>query len=63
MVMIDIYLVCGEYDRALAEIDELLSLESEFTVNSLNLRPDIDLLRAYPGFNELMAKYAYSPGT
>jgi len=61
MVMIDIYLKCGKYDETLAEIEEVLSLETEVTVNDFNLYKDLDSLRAYPGFKELMAKYAFVP--
>lgn len=57
MVMINIYLTCKQYDQALAEIEELLSLETEYTVNDFNLMRAVDPIRNDPRFIELMQRY------
>lgn len=71
MVMASIYATCDMYHEALAEIDYLLSLEGNFTVNDFNLgtRFDpllgskLDSLKAMPEFQKLMKRYALPPGT
>ena len=58
MVMIEIYMLCGMQQEAMDEIDELLSLETVFTANSLNFIPLLDPLREHPRFLEMMSRYA-----
>ena len=58
MVMINIYLACKQYDRALDEIEELLSLETVFTVNDFNFMKAIDPIRDDPRFRELTQRYS-----
>lgn len=62
MVMIQIYIACGQYDAAFDEMEYLLSLKSSYTTNDFKLRPEFEILHDHPRFKELMAKYAYSPG-
>lgn len=63
MVMAQIYVECGEYEKALDELDYLLSLETIFTVNELKMRSQWDPLRDHPRYQELLEKYPYPPPT
>lgn len=47
----------GEYDKAINEIESLLSIPSYFSVNLLNYYPSFDPLRDHPRFQELIEKY------
>jgi hypothetical protein len=58
MVMARIYTRCGMYDEALVEIDYLLSLESDFTVNDFKMDRDFIPLLDLPEFQALVEKYA-----
>lgn len=58
MVMIEIYARCGRWDDALNEMEELLSLEIEYTVNDFKLNPLYNPIKDNPRFQELMKKYA-----
>ncbi len=58
MVMIDIYLQCKQYELAIDNIDELLSIETTITVNDFKLSKNFDPIRNNPRFIELMKKYA-----
>jgi hypothetical protein len=46
------------HDEAIAEIDYLLSLEGNFTVNDFKMDRQFDPLREIPEFQALMQKYA-----
>ena len=59
MVMARIYTNCGEYDKALDEIEDLLSLESFVTTNSLKFENWTRPLRELPRYKELAKKYAF----
>ncbi len=63
MVMANIYCRCGKYEEALDEIEVLLSVQNSFTVNSANLNAHFDPLRKLPRYQEMMKKYALSPGS
>ena len=58
MVMVDIYIKCGQYELAIDEVEELLSLETEYTPNDFKLKKNFDPIRENPRFQELMKKYA-----
>ena len=58
MVMTRIYTNCGEYDKALDELEYLLSLESLVTPNSLKIEYWTRPLRELPRYKEMMKKYA-----
>ncbi|NIS15620.1 MAG: hypothetical protein GWN14_20330 [candidate division Zixibacteria bacterium] len=55
--MATIYVMAGEYDKAIDELDYLLSIPSWFSVNQLKLDPFYDPLRNHPGYQELIRKY------
>jgi len=58
MVMINIYMACNQYDKALDAIEEVLSLETTYTVNDFNFVKAVDPIRDDPRFKELMRRYA-----
>jgi len=59
MVMINIYLVCKQFDNALDEMELLLSQNIEFTANDFKIGKEYDPLRDNPRFKALMEKYRF----
>ena len=57
MVMARIYTNCGHYDKAIDELDYLLSFEAGNTANDLKLWSWVDPLRDHPRFPALLEKY------
>ena len=57
-----VYSMVGEYDKALDEIEFLLSIPYDFTTWDLKLNPYWDPLRDYPRFQELINKYEWTEG-
>ena len=49
-------MMIGDHGRAVRELETLLSLESSLTAYWLRLDPLWDPLRAYPPFQELLAR-------
>jgi len=58
MVMAQIYVKCGEHDKALDKLEELLSLETGFTVNDFKLNKSLAPLHNLPRYQQMMQKYA-----
>jgi len=58
MVMAIIYVKCGDFDKALNELEELLSQQTNYTVNDFKLNMDLEPLRKLPRYQEMMRKYA-----
>ncbi len=58
MVMAVIYTECGQYDKALDELEVLLSELTGYSVNSLKMSSHFDPLRKLPRYQEMMRKYA-----
>lgn len=56
--MARIYTMVGEYDLALEQIDQLLSIPSLMSVNLLKNDPVWESLWNYPGFKNLIEKYS-----
>ena len=54
----EIYILLGEYDKALNRLDHVLSEPTRFTVNILKLDPLYDPLRNLPGYKSLIEKYS-----
>jgi tetratricopeptide (TPR) repeat protein len=52
-----IYLMVGEYDLALDQIEYLLSIPADFSINELGLDPRFDPLRNLPRYRKLVEKY------
>ncbi len=52
------YVMVGEYDAALDQIEYLLSIPSDFSVPWLRLDPRYDPLRKLPRYQKLLEKYA-----
>jgi serine/threonine-protein kinase len=58
MRLANIYSMVGEYDKALDEIELLLSIPYYVTTWHLKLNPVWDPMRDHPRFQELIAKYS-----
>ena len=58
MVMAIIYAKCGDYDKALDELEELLLQQTNYTVNDFKLNMELEPLRKLPRYQEMMKKYA-----
>ncbi len=52
-----IYIMVGEYDAALDQIEYLLSIPSYISISWLRLDPEYDPLRKLPRFQRLLEKY------
>jgi serine/threonine-protein kinase len=52
-----VYSMVGEYDKALDEIELLLSIHYGFTTWDLKLNPFWDPMRDHPRFQKLINKY------
>ena len=52
-----IYLLLGDNNNALKQIDFILSIPGSFSVNQLKLDPLYDPLRNLPGYKEIIKKY------
>jgi len=57
MVMARIYANCGRYDQAIDELEDVLSLETDVTVNTLKYKHWIDPFRDHPRYQALIEKY------
>ena len=53
-----IYAMVGENDASLDEIENVLSIPGDFSVQLLRLDPRWDSLRDHPRFQSLLEKYA-----
>ncbi|UCC82658.1 MAG: tetratricopeptide repeat protein, partial [Gemmatimonadota bacterium] len=53
----EIYILVGEYDAAIDELDHLLSIPSLITAPLLRIDPTYDPLRDHPRFQALVEKY------
>jgi hypothetical protein len=62
MVMAIIYVKCGEYDKALDELDELLAQQTPYTVNDFKQNPELEPLRKLKRYQEMMHKYSVTAG-
>jgi hypothetical protein len=60
MVMARIYANCGEYEKAMNELELVLSLKTYITVNTLKFMPWIDPFRDHPRYRALAEKYGGS---
>ena len=57
MVMALIYITCGQYDKALDELEELLAQQTPYTVNDFRLNGKLGPLRELPRYQKLLEKY------
>lgn len=58
MVMANIYAGCGEYDKALDELEELLSSQTNYTAHDFEMNSKLNPLRRLPRYQELIGKYS-----
>jgi tetratricopeptide (TPR) repeat protein len=63
MVMAIIYVKCGQYDKALDELEELLSQQTPYTVNDFKMNRELEPLRKLPRYQEMIRKYADTSGS
>jgi len=54
-----IYTRLGESEKALDQIEHVLSIPSWFSVNSLKLQPYWDPLRSHPRYKQIVGKYSH----
>jgi hypothetical protein len=57
MVMANIYARCGNYDKALDELEDLLAQQTPYTVNNFELNGNLEPLRKLPRYQKLLVKY------
>jgi len=62
MVMAIIYTKCGDYDKALDELEELLLQQTNYTVNDFKLNMELEPLRKLPRYQEMLVKYTPAGG-
>ena len=55
--LINVYIRIGEYDRAIEQIDYVLSIPSHLSLGRIKLDPLYDPIRNYPKFKEVLEKY------
>jgi hypothetical protein len=55
-----IYVMVGEYEEAVDQIEYLLSISSHLSVPLLRLDPRLDPLREHPRFKQLLEKHSES---
>jgi hypothetical protein len=53
-----IYVMVGEYDKAINQLEYLLSIPSELTVKLLKIDPVWKPLHSHPRFQKLVRKYS-----
>jgi len=59
MVMAEIYMNCGEFDRALEELEIALSEETFVTVHKLKYTSWLEPVREHSEYKRLMRQYAF----
>lgn len=57
MVMASVYIMAGDYDKAIDKLDYLLSIPSFISVNALKLDPFYEPLWNLPRFKEMIKKH------
>ena len=63
MVMAIIYVKCGNHDKALDELNELLSSQTSYTVHDFEMNAHLIPLRHLPKYRELIQKYGTASGS
>lgn len=58
MVMAEIYTMVGEYDKAIDELEYLLSIESMSTVALLRVDPFLAPLQNHPRFKAVLEDFS-----
>ena len=57
MLSARVFANCGKYDGAIEELEHVLALETDVTLNTLKLKHWIDPFLDYPRFRALLKKY------
>ena len=57
MVMANIYARCGDYDKALDELENLLSSQTYHTIHDFEMNKNLTPLRHLPRYQKLLGKY------
>ncbi len=63
MVMAKIYLLAGQYDNAIDELEFVLSIPAPVSAKSLRINPFFEPLRDQPRFQALLEKYGEPDGS
>ncbi len=59
MVMARIYANCGDYEKAMDELELVLSRKTYITINTLKFKHWIDSFRDTPRYQAIIKKYAF----
>ena len=62
IVLVEVYGTAREFDKAIDELDYILSIPSPFSVNLVKKHPFFDPLRDNPRFQKLIKKYEQTEG-
>jgi tetratricopeptide (TPR) repeat protein len=57
MVMAIIYVKCGQYDKALDELEQLLVEQTNYTMNNFKMNMELAPLWKLPRYQEMIRKY------
>ncbi len=58
MVMAITYVKCGQYDKAIDQLEELLAQETNYTVNDFKMHVELAPLWNLPRFSEMTKRYS-----
>ena len=61
MVMANIYARCGDYDKALDELENLLSSQTYHTIHDFEMNENLTPLRQLPRYKEMIQKMTLEP--
>ena len=62
MVMAIIYTKCGESEKAMDDLEDLLAQETGYSVNDFKLNVHLKPLWGLPRFQDMMQRYAFTVG-
>ena len=63
MVLANIYARCGDYDKALDELEDLLSSQTSYAVHDFEMNENLAPLRHLPRYRELIRRYGANAGS
>jgi hypothetical protein len=58
MVMALIYVKCGQNDKAISQLEELLAQQTNYTINDFRMHMEFEPLWKLPRYQEMIKKHA-----